>query len=259
MASVTEIQVIAHRGASGDAPETTLAAYRLALQIGVDGIEMDVHRLRDGVIVAIHDSDVKRTTNGKGQISELTLAELKALDAGSWFNKAFPKKARPEFVGLKVPTLQEIIDLAKESSVTLYIEAKDPERYAPDFETSLLSIIRSNQVEKRARLLSFSPQSISKIKSSDPSIRTTLLISAGKDPVGAALQVSADELAIRHDLATHSIVDTGHKNSLSISVWTVDRQADLQRMIRLGVDCIITNYPEQLNRLLGREPASPQL
>ena len=249
-------QVIAHRGASGYAPETTLEAYRLALQMGVDGIEMDVHRLRDGVIVAIHDPDVKRTTNGKGRISDLTLTELKSLDAGSWFNDAFPEKARPEYVGLKVPTLQEIIDLIRESSVGLYVEIKNPERYPPDLESSLLSIICENKLGSRTRFLSFSAQSVSKIKALNPSIQTALLISdSGKNPVQAALQVSADELAIRHDLVTPAIADIAHKNNLSVSAWTVNREADLQRMIRLGADCIITNYPDRLNRLLGKEPS----
>jgi glycerophosphoryl diester phosphodiesterase len=254
----SNLKVIAHRGASGYAPETTLAAYRLALQMGVDGIEMDVHPLRDGTIVAIHDPDVKRTTNGRGLIAELTLQELKALDAGSWFNKKYPGKARSDFFGLRVPTLQEIIELAKESSVEFYIEIKDPERYSPDLESTLLAIVRGNQIEKRTRFISFSAQSITKIKKTNPAIKTGLLIAdRAKDPDRAALRISADELVIKHTLATHKIVDAAHKNGLSVSVWTANRQADLQRMMRLGVDCIITNYPDRLIRLLGREAAAP--
>ncbi len=248
------LRVIAHRGASGYAPETTLEAYRLALQMGVDGIELDVHRLRDGVIVAIHDPEVDRTTNGKGRISELTLAELKTLDAGSWFNKEFPQKARQEYAGLRVPTLQEIIDLTKESPVELHIEIKNPEHYPPDLEATLLSVIYSNRMETRVRFLSFSSQSLRKIKTLDSSIRTALLISgSGVDPVGAALQIAADELALRHNLATVAIIDGAHRSGLSVSVWTVDKEAHLQRMIRMGVDGIITNYPDRLNLLLGRK------
>jgi glycerophosphoryl diester phosphodiesterase len=249
--------VIAHRGASGYAPETTLEAYRLALQMGADGIEMDVHRSRDGVIVAIHDPDVERTTNGSGQISDLTLADLMALDAGSWFNDAFPKKARPEYIGLKIPTLQEIIDMVKESTVRLFIEIKDPERYPQDLESSLLSLICGNQLEKRVRFLSFSSQSVRKIKALNPAIQTAFLVSdPGKDPVSAALEISAGELAIRHNLATPAIVDAAHGNGLSVAVWTVDRQADMRRMIEIGVDCITTNYPDRLLKLLGREQPS---
>jgi len=92
-----------------------MEAYRLALEMKADFVEMDIHMLRDGVLVAIHDPDVKRTTNGKGLLCELTLAELKALDAGSWFNRTYPRKARREYVGLKVPTLEEVIDFVKGS------------------------------------------------------------------------------------------------------------------------------------------------
>jgi glycerophosphoryl diester phosphodiesterase len=241
-------KVIAHRGASGYAPETTLEAYRL------DGVEMDVHRLHDGVIVAIHDADVRRTTNGRGQISELTLKELKTLDAGSWFNNTFPKKAQPNYAGLRIPTLQEIIDLIRESPVELYIEIKDPERYQPDFESSLLSVVRSNQLGKRARFLSFNSQSIKKIKALDPGMRTALLVSGDvRNPVQAASRILAGELAIRHTLATAAIVDAAHADGLSVSVWTVNRESDLRRAVCLGVDCIITNYPDRLNRILKKE------
>jgi glycerophosphoryl diester phosphodiesterase len=247
-------RVIAHRGASGHAPETTLAAYRLALQIGVDGIEADVHRLRDGTIVAMHDPDVKRTTNSKGKISKLTLAEIKALDAGAWFNNAYPEKARPEYAGLKVPTLQEIIDLIRESSVELYMEIKDPELYPEDLEYSLLSILHANQMAQRTHCISFSAKSIRKIKALNPSMHTGLLISRfSRNPIQAALEASADELAIRYNLATPAVADAAHAKGLLFSVWTVDAPADLQRMIQLGADRIITNYPDRLNRLLGKD------
>jgi glycerophosphoryl diester phosphodiesterase len=248
------IQAVGHRGASGYAPETTLEAYRLAIQMGVDFVETDVHRLRDGILVAIHDADVKRTTNGKGWIADLTLAELKSLDAGSWFNRAFPEKARPEYAGLRVPTLQEVIDLVKESSAGLFIEIKDPERYPPDLESSLLSLVRNNQMEKRTRFLSFSAQSIRKIKELDASIPTVFLISRpDKNSVRATLEIPADELGIRYNNATPAIVDEAHKHGLLISVWTVDKEEDMQRMLGLGVDRITTNYPDRLIRLLGRD------
>ena len=249
------IQVVGHRGASGYAPETTLEAYRLAIQMGVDFVETDVHRLRDGTIAAIHDADVTRTTNGRGWVAELTLAEVKALDAGSWFNKANPEKARPEYVGLRVPTLQEIIDLVKASSAGLCIEIKDPERYPPDLESSLLSLVRSNHMENRTRFLSFSAQSIRKIKDLDASIPTIFLVSSpAKNPVQAAVDIPADELGIRYTHATPGMVDEARKHDLLISVWTVDKPKDMQRMIKLGVDRITSNYPDRLLRLLGRDP-----
>lgn len=255
MASISSrrAEIVAHRGASGDAPETTLAAYRLALAMGADHVEMDIHMLRDGTLVAIHDPDVDRTTNGKGQISELTLAELKTLDAGSWFNQVHPEKARPEYVGLKVPTVQEVMDLVKESAMGCYIEIKDPERYPPNLEAELLTLVYKNGLEKRTRILSFNARSIGKVKALDASIPTALLISGrSKSPVEDTLRVSANELAIRHGLATAQIVDAAHEKGLSLAVWTVDREQDMKRMMRIGADCLITNYPDRLRRVFGK-------
>jgi len=248
--SAGRVQVVAHRGASGHAPETTLEAYRLALEMGADWVEADIHMLRDGTIVAMHDADVRRTTDGKGKLSDLTLPEVKALDAGSWFNKSYPEKANPQFCGLKVPTLREILELLHKSSAGCCIEIKDPERYAPTLESELISLIYKCGMEKRTRVLSFSQQSIGKVKALDGSIATALLISKReKDPVKTTLNIPADDLAIRHDLVTEAIVRSAHDHGISVSVWTVDRERDMQRMILLGVDRIITNYPDRLNSI----------
>jgi glycerophosphoryl diester phosphodiesterase len=245
-------EIVAHRGASGYAPESTLEAYRLAIQMSADYVEADVHMLRDGVIVAIHDADVRRTTNGKGKISDLSLAEIRGLDAGSWFNRAYPKKARPEFAALGIPTLREIIELVSTSSAGIYVEVKDPDSYPPEFETVLVALIRECRFERRTLFLSFNARSLMKIKALAPDVPTALLISRlGKDPVQAALSVHADELAIRHDLAIPPILEAAHRNGITVSVWTVDKTDDLERMIHLEVDRIITNYPDRLGRLLG--------
>ena len=157
------------------------ASYRMAIQMGADYVETDVHRSRDGILVAIHDADVRRTTNGKGFVADHTLAELKALDAGSWFNKAFPERARPDYIGLRVPALQEVMDVVQESNAGLFIEIKEPERYqqsavshqpsavsfqpsAVSLESALLSLIHSSQMKNRIRVLSFSADSLRKIK-----------------------------------------------------------------------------------------------
>ena len=212
---------------------------------------MDIHMLRDGTLVAIHDPDVDRTTNGKGKLSELTLAELKTLDAGSWFNLAHPEKACPEYIGLKVPTVQEVMDLVKDSAAGCYIEIKDPERYPPNLEAELLTLVYKNGLERRTRILSFSAPSIGKVKALDASIPTALLISRrSKSPVEDTLRVPADELAIRHGLATARIVNAAHEKGLSLAVWTVDREQDMKRMMRIGADRLITNYPDRLRRLV---------
>jgi glycerophosphoryl diester phosphodiesterase len=247
-----KISVVGHRGASGYAPETTIESYRMALQMGVDFVEADIHRSRDGVLVAIHDPEVSRTTNGKGLVADLTLAELKALDAGSWFNKAFPGKARIEYAGLRVPALQEVIDLVKESSADLLIEIKDPEYYPPDLESALLSLIRNNRMEERTRILSFNAQSIRKIKELNVSMPTVFLVAKPDgNPIKATLGIPADELGILHTQATAALVEEAHRNGLLISVWTVDQEENMKRMIALGVDRITTNYPDRLIKLIA--------
>jgi glycerophosphoryl diester phosphodiesterase len=223
----------------------------MALQMGADFVEADVHRSRDGVLVAIHDPEVSRTTNGRGFVADLTLAELNALDAGSWFNNAFPEKTRPEYAGLRVPALQEVIDLVKESSAGLFVEIKDPERYQPDLESALLSLIRSNWMENRTRILSFSAKSLRKIKKLDASIPTVFLVARpNRNPVKATLKIPANELGILHTQVTASLVEEAHGSGLLISVWTVDQPEDMKRMIELGVDRITTNYPDRLVQLL---------
>jgi glycerophosphoryl diester phosphodiesterase len=146
-AGIPHPAVIAHRGASFDAPESTAAAYKLARDLGADYLEMDLQRSKDGVLFALHDDNLQRTTDVATKFPErkdspanaFTLAELKTLDAGSWFNTAYPDRARPSFVGLKILTLDEIIDIAQGNPLHkpgLYIETKEPKQF-PGLERDL--------------------------------------------------------------------------------------------------------------------------
>ena len=139
--------VIAHRGASFDAPESTAAAYKLARDLGADYLELDLQRSKDGVLFALHDNNLQRTTDvatkfperKDSQANEFTIAELKTLDAGSWFNRAYPDRARPGYAGLKILTLDEIIDIAQGNPLHkpgLYIETKEPKQF-PGIERDL--------------------------------------------------------------------------------------------------------------------------
>jgi glycerophosphoryl diester phosphodiesterase len=239
--------VIAHRGASGRAPETTLEAYRLAIETGCDGVEADVQMLGDGTLVAFHDPDVGRTTDGAGTLAEHTLESIKRLDAGSWFNRAFPEKARREYAGLRVPTLQELLDLLRESPQELFLEIKSPELHPPEFESLLLDALRVNRFEGRTRMMSFSAASLAKVKSLRPGMRTSLLAHrAAPSLADAALEAGADELGVLHELAAPELVDAAHRRGLVFSVWTVDEPEDVRRMLALGVDCITSNHPERV-------------
>ncbi len=153
--------VIAHRGASYDAPEETAAAYLLARDLGADYLEADVQRSRDGVLVALHDDTLERTTDvaevfpgrAKDPVSSFTLAELKRLDAGSWFNRAFPERARPGFVGLRILTLDEMLDIAEggANKPGLYLETKVPAQF-PGIEDDLRKLLeRRGWLQPRER------------------------------------------------------------------------------------------------------------
>ena len=139
--------VIAHRGASFDAPESTAAAYKLARDLGADYLEMDLQRSKDGVLFALHDNNLRRTTDVANKFPErkdspanqFTMAELKTLDAGTWFNQAYPDRARPAYAGLKILTLDEVIDIAQgnpQHKPGLYIETKEPKQF-PGIERDL--------------------------------------------------------------------------------------------------------------------------
>src|SRR5258708_21772551 len=117
---------IAHRGASAWAPENTMAAYRLAIEMGAAGFELDVQLTSDDQIVVIHDGSVNRTTNGVGRIAELSLSQLKRLDAGSWCNSAQPRRAQRQYADERIPALSEVLDLARRHNSTMYIELKFP-------------------------------------------------------------------------------------------------------------------------------------
>ncbi|HSW40102.1 MAG TPA: glycerophosphodiester phosphodiesterase family protein [Acidobacteriota bacterium] len=250
--------VVAHRGFSGNAPENTIAAFRLAIDAGCDGMELDIQRLSDGTLVVFHDTDTGRITGAKGNIYDLTLAESRLLDAGSRFNSAFPEKARPEYAGLRIPTLQEVFHLAAESAVELLIEIKNPELYQPDLESDLLALTRDCRMEHRVRFLSFSAESIGKMKKLDPSARTALLASRlWRNPIKEALEAEAGELGLLHTLATPETIAAARRSGLSVSVWTVNEENDMRLMIERGADCIITNYPDRLLKILRRDHRSP--
>lgn len=237
--------LVAHRGASGYAPENTMAAFRLALEMKVDGIELDVHMARDGSIVVIHDLTVDRTSNGRGRVGAMTLPELQSLDAGSWFNAAFPKKARPEYAGQQIPTLHEVIELVR-NRARLYIEMKDPDLYPDSLESELLSIVRQHEMQDRVVFLSFNQRALRRMRELDPAIPIALLTSRlTGDPVKSALSLHASGLAVLHKRLTPALVEKVLGSGLSLIAWTVDSPKDLGRMIEAQVNSIITNYPDR--------------
>jgi len=242
----------AHRGAAGLAPENTLAAFRTALGLGLDGAELDLQATRDGVVVVIHDDTVDRTTDRSGRIAELSLAELRLADAGVKFS--------PAFRGERVPTLLELIALVKAAAgerFRLNLEIKfapGREGQPPDIEERVLAILRETDFVGRVTVQSFHHPSPAKMKRLEPRIPTGLLVGRQNpvaEPVAAVRRHGADYLAPDFRLVTAPLVAALHGAGIPVAVWTVNDPAEMRRLIALGVgrlpgDTIISDYPDRL-------------
>jgi glycerophosphoryl diester phosphodiesterase len=256
---------IGHRGASGYAPEHTFVAYDLALDLGADYIEQDLQLTSDGVLVVLHDTTLDRTTRGPvenctGLVSTKTLAQIKTCDAGSWFNETKPDLARPEFVGLQIPTLEEVFSRYRRR-VNYYIETKSPDA-ADQMEERLLALISEHRLlrpaARRWRVLiqSFSAASLEKIHALEPSLPLIQLgLGFGTD---AVLEQSLDAIAAYavgigpiSPVATTALVGAAHTRCLSVHPWTVNQPADMAALAAAGVDGMFTNFPDELDQVLG--------
>lgn len=238
--------VIAHRGASSLAPENTMAAVHAALDLGVDMVEVDVHRSMDGELVVIHDGTVTRTTNGTGAVNRFTLADLKKLDAGSWFDTSFE--------GERIPTLREVLEAAKDRA-TVLIELKGERT-----EVRTVELVRELGMSGQVVIQSFDFQQIQKAKQKAPEIPTVFLVSQpehSSEPERAAVwmtnmaeYVGASGVAVRHNWFTPELLELASDKGLQVFVWTVDGKSNLRKFIGAGVDGIITNEPQDLLSLL---------
>jgi len=237
------IHNIAHRGASAYEPENTLRAFERAIQMGATMLELDIHLSRDGYPIVIHDAEVSRTTNCKGQVSDMTLKQIRELDAGK---------------GERVPTLTEVIDLARDRA-KLYIELKGQRTPVPVVD-ALSSMAFMDQVI----ISSFYPWLIQKIKFLNPKIRTSLLIRSEDqeaDFVEWALAVAADyvhpawenEIPTPSKLLTPDMLINIRRQGLGLVIWQEDRPSELQELVKLGPDGICTNTPDVLAAILREQ------
>ncbi|HEY0975352.1 MAG TPA: glycerophosphodiester phosphodiesterase [Solimonas sp.] len=262
-------RVIAHRGASGHAPEHTIAAYDLALTMGADYLEQDIAMTGDGVLVCLHDATLDRTARGpaencSGRVGTKTLAQLKTCDMGSWFNEAYPDRARPEYVGLQIPKLEEVFQRYG-SDIRYYIETKTIGTLRP-MEAELLRLIneyglRDGAVSERQVLVqSFTPDSLLRMRLLDPEIPLIQLMFAGSGitlPVAAAYSFGIGPPVGE---TTQALVDQAHALGLAVHPYTVNSTEDLERIGTLCVDGIFTNFPDRYRALVdaGAFAACPE-
>jgi glycerophosphoryl diester phosphodiesterase len=228
---------IAHRGASGYAPENTLAAFRRAVSQGVTFIETDLHLTRDAHFVAIHDETVERTTSGRGDVHQMTLAEVRRLDAGAWFAS--------EFIGERVPTLMEVLEFARKHDVVFYLELKPSGFWGG--EHALISNLRDSGEIARVVVISFDPGILAGLRKIEPTLMTGLLHN-GKidDPFAKALEIGARQLAVRGDIVTPNFLKEAHKRDLQVVCWTINSPAHMRLLESAGVDGIMSDYPDRL-------------
>jgi glycerophosphoryl diester phosphodiesterase len=256
---------IGHRGASGYAPEHTFASYDLALQLGADYIEQDLQLTSDGVLVVLHDETLDRTARGlpencTGPVNTKTLAQVKTCDMGTWFNEARPELARPDYVGLRIPTLEEVFQRYKKR-VNYYIETKSPDT-ADHMEERLLALMDQYGLRKlsarswQVLIQSFSAQSLEKIHALDPSLPLIQLISFL--PASPALEQSLDAMAAYAvgvgplPISMATVVPLAHERCLDVHPWTVDTPSLMATLIGQGVDGMFTNVADKLDAVLGR-------
>ena len=244
---------IAHRGASGYAPEHTFYAYDKAhKEFNADYIELDLQMTKDGNLIAMHDEDVERTTGNKGRVEDYTTKELKQMDVGSWFNKKYPKYAKKEYKGAKIPTLEEILDRYGDNA-NYYIETKSPDVY-PGMEEKLLHSLEkhnllSNQKLNKGQVViqSFSQESLLKVANMNNQIPLVQLVDENKLSTFTSKDlkfISSYAIGVGPDYSDldEQMVQKLHNYNLKVHPYTVNTEKDMQQMLNIGVDGVFSNY-----------------
>jgi len=231
----------AHRGASREAPQNTLAAFLRAADLGADGVELDVQLSKDGELVVIHDFCLEATTDGSGPVRAWTLAELKKLDAGSWF--------APAFAGQRIPSLQEVME-AVGQRLLLNIELKTTGLRDDGLAAAVARAIEENRLLERVVVSSFNPVAVWRIKKLNPAIPVGLLYASDTPTLLRKLWtrhfIDLDALHPQHSLVDERFVQWARQRRYRVHTWTVDDPEEMRRLARLGVDIIISNRPDLL-------------
>lgn len=247
----------AHRGASFEAPENTLAAFLLAAELGADGIELDVQLSKDGETAVIHEFSLEASTDGHGLVRERTMAELQELDAGSWFD--------PVFAGQQIPTLQEVVE-AVGQQMLLNIELKTASLQDSHLAKAVVRIIEENHLSDRVVVSSFNHLVLRTVRKLNPKIPLGLLASRDMPlPLRRTWLrpwIRPEALHPSYEMIDANYAHWAKERGYRIHTWTVDDPGTMWQMMRLGVDMIITNRPDLLGQVLrsrsGRQPPLAQ-
>lgn len=231
------VRVIGHRGAMGHAPENTLPSFARAIEMGADFLECDVHLTRDGVPVVIHDAGLERTTNGSGAVRERTWDEIGRLDAGSWFGG----KAH---AGARVPPLEAVLELARGRCGVL-VEIKGG--ILQGVEEAVARRIERCDAESWAGVIASDPRCLERIRTISPRTNTALV--SGMEcatPLASARSAGANGLVPEASTVTPKLVSAAAAAGLWVAPWTINDPAAARTMARMGVDGVISNYPDRM-------------
>lgn len=237
--------VWAHRGASGYAPENTMPAFEKAIEMGADGIELDVQLTKDGELVILHDETIDRTSDGSGWVRDMTYAKL------SRYNY---NQKQPEYGHVRIPTLEEVYALLQPTGLTVNVEIKAGEVFYPELEDRVLDLTARMGMEERVIYSSFNHYTVQRIKELNPEAKTGMLYCDGIiNPVSyAKYVVGADALhPALYNLQYPGVLKDCKKHGRKVHVWTVNKEADMRGVCELQVDAMITNYPD-----LGKKVAA---
>ena len=230
--------LIAHRGASGYCPENTMASFRRALEMGADSIEFDVQQTKDGRLVVIHDVDLMRIGGNKRRVGAFTCAELSKIDVGEWFH--------PSFAGETVPSLEALLDLA-EGRCELQLEIKNPERPYGGIEERVVNLLRSRRAwDGKVCISSFDHESLYRVRTLSSSMRLGYLVGLARRSTALreARELGCESVHMSMRQVDRAWLDGVHKDDRRVLVYTVNEHKDFERLGRLGVDAVFTNFPD---------------
>lgn len=253
------VQIAAHRGGALLWPENSVRAFRNALVLGADLLEIDVHLTSDGEVVVIHDPTLERTSTGTGAVGAARLADLSHVRL----------RARDGAVTEElVPTLAQVLDLVRPTQAALLLEIKvDPARRPyPGIEEKTLALVKAQGLRERTVVMAFEPDTLRRVRALDGSIRTTMLVSRSRVErerapaptiVRWAAEVGATSLGVDHRVVDAPLVAAARQAGLRLATWTVNTEPDIRRVLDLGVDIVISDQPDLAMRLAGRTPRMP--
>ncbi len=236
--------IVAHRGASGNAPENTIASFALAFRLGAEAVEFDIHQSADRRLIVMHDEALDRTTNGQGLVIEKSYGELKELDAGSW--------SSPEFSGERVPLLEEALDFITHRGFAL-VEIKHGSDIYPDIERNIADLLSSRpKWKRRSVFIAFDPGILLNLKELDDELNTGLLTAdPPEEYIDVAQEFRIQSFFPKWEKLKPDSVSTLHRNGYSVHPWVLDTEDDARKVLSMKPDSVSSNHPEMLFSLLS--------